>query len=59
MFTIGVYADRNSDVRAVFSGRKVRGYPVEFGDCIAGESYWVEELVEISKRLLNYWGIQE
>jgi len=62
MFTIGVYADRNSDVRAVFSGRKVRGYPVEFGDCIAGESYWVEELVEISKKiikLLGYTGIAE
>jgi len=62
MFTIGVYADRNSDVRAVFSGRKVRGFPVDIGDCFAGESLWVEELVEKSKKiikLLGYTGIAE
>ncbi len=62
MFTIGVYADKNSDVRAVFSGRKVRGFPVDIGDCFAGESLWVEELVEKSKKiikLLRYTGIAE
>ena len=59
---IGVYADKQSTVRAVFSGRKVRGYPVEYGNCFAGESYWVEELVEQSKKivkLLGYTGIAE
>lgn len=62
MFTVGIYADKKSDVRAVFSGRKVRGYPVDFGDCFAGESYWVDELVEQSKKIvkkLGYTGIAE
>jgi len=62
MFTVGIYADRNSNVRGVFCGRKVRGYPIDFGDCIAGESLWVDELVEESKKLvkaLKYTGIAE
>ena len=62
MYTIGVYADKNSDVRAVFSGRKVRGFPVDIGDCFAGESFWVEELVEKSKEIIkkiSYTGIAE
>ncbi|RLL89240.1 hypothetical protein CN13_06520 [Petrotoga sp. HKA.pet.4.5] len=62
MYTVGIYADKKSKVRAAFCGRKVRGYPVEYGDCIAGESYWVDELVEQSKKLvkiLGYTGIAE
>lgn len=62
MYTIGVYADRNSDVRAVFSGRKIRGFLVDIGDCFAGESLWVEELVEKSKKIIKkigYTGIAE
>jgi len=62
MFTIGIYADKDSNVRAVFSGRKVRGFPVDHGDCFAGETYWVDELVEQSKKIvkiLGYTGIAE
>lgn len=62
MFTIGVYADENSDVIATFSGRKVRGYPIEHGDCYAGESFWVDELVDTATKiikLIKFTGIAE
>lgn len=62
MYTIGIYADKKSDIKGIFSGRKVRGYPVEYGDCYAGESYWNQNLVDISKniiKLLKYTGIAE
>jgi D-aspartate ligase len=62
MYTVGIYADKNSKVRAVFSGRKVRGYPVRYGDCFAGESLWIPELVEKAQIIagkLHYTGIAE
>lgn len=62
MFSVGVYADERSDVIAVFSGRKVRGYPLEHGDCFAGESMWVEDLIVTAKKIikiLQFTGIAE
>lgn len=38
MYTVGIYADRNHQVKAFFSGRKVRGFPADIGDNIVGES---------------------
>jgi D-aspartate ligase len=39
MFTVGIYANSNSEVKAVFTGRKVRGYPADIGDNILGEAH--------------------
>src|SRR5690606_3508757 len=39
MRTVGVYADREHTVRAVFTGRKLRGYPADSGDCVVGENF--------------------
>jgi D-aspartate ligase len=46
MYTIGVYADRNHVVRGTFTGRKVRGYPADIGDCIVGEVHGMPEELE-------------
>ena len=43
MYTVGVYADAAHELKAVFSGRKVRGYPADIGDCIVGEVCSVPE----------------
>lgn len=63
MYTVGIYADNNSQIRALFTGRKVRGYPAEYGDNIVGESCEVPEyLIENTKKIvqeLNYTGIAE
>jgi len=37
MYTVGVYADRNFEVKGLFTGRKVRGFPPDIGDCIVGQ----------------------
>ncbi len=63
MYTIGIYADRNFNVLGLFTGRKVRGYPPDIGDCIVGQAEKVpEELLVIVKKMvkdLHYNGIAE
>lgn len=63
MFTVGVYVDKSSTVRAVFSGRKVRGFPPDHGDCIVGQVEGVpEHLIDITKDIckrLGFTGIAE
>lgn len=63
MLTIGVYADRRHEVRGLFTGRKIRGFPPDVGDCMAGESYEVpEELIDITQSIcrdIGYHGIAE
>jgi predicted ATP-grasp superfamily ATP-dependent carboligase len=38
MYTVGVYANKNYEVKALFNGRKIRGYPASYGDCMVGQS---------------------
>jgi predicted ATP-grasp superfamily ATP-dependent carboligase len=63
MYTVGIYADQNSDVLAAFTGRKVRGANPLYGDCVVGQVEQVpSELIQETKRLikeLRYTGIAE
>jgi D-aspartate ligase len=63
MYTVGVYADRNHEVMGVFTGRKVRGFPPDVGDCMVGQVQKVDAgLVDMVKRMcrdLGYTGIAE
>lgn len=62
MYTVGIYADKDSKLLAIFTGRKVRGFPPDIGDCIVGQSEPLPELVELTKKLikdLNYTGVAE
>lgn len=63
MFTVGVYADRDSKVRGIFSGRKVRGFPPDHGDCILGQVEAVPtDLINLTKEIcakIRYSGIAE
>lgn len=62
MFTYGVYAE-NGKVLGDFQGRKVRGYPAAYGDCVVGqEENLPASVLEEAKQLLkdlNYSGIAE
>ncbi|MFP8891069.1 hypothetical protein ACLI4U_15070 [Natrialbaceae archaeon A-CW2] len=62
MYTVGVYAN-DGIVKGVFTGRKVRGYPPDIGDCKVGQVESVpDRLVEVAKSIcdeLNYTGIAE
>lgn len=63
MYTIGIYADRNSEIQAIFTGRKVRGYPADSGDNVVGESSKIpQSLIENTRRIvaeMKYTGIAE
>ena len=63
MYTVGIYADKNSDVLSVFTGRKVRGENPLYGDCIVGQVEQMQsELIQETRRLvkeLEYTGVAE
>lgn len=63
MYTVGIYADKHSEILGLFTGHKVRGYPADSGDCIVGEcmkvpEYVIENTIKIVKDL-RYSGIAE
>lgn len=62
-FSIGLYANRNSDIKGVFIGRRVRGFPALYGDASLVESAELpdsvmEETAQLIKKL-EYFGIAE
>ena len=63
MFTVGIYANSKHEIKALFTGRKVRGYPADIGDTILGESHDVpQHLIANTERVvkeLSYEGIAE
>jgi len=63
MHTVGVYASEDQEILGVFSGKKLRGYPAQEGDCIAGTNCRVPEYVlENTFRIVQtrgYSGIAE
>lgn len=63
MYTVGVYANRDHQVLGLFTGRKVRGYPPDVGDCVAGQVEEVpEHLKDLVRRIcreIGYHGIAE
>ena len=52
-YTCGVYQDASSRPLGVFVSRKVRQHPRGFGEARIAESEWVEEVVEVTLRLLS------
>ena len=63
MYTVGIYANEESEILGLFTGHKVRGYPADSGDCIVGENYNLPDyVIENTYRIvkdLNYSGIAE
>jgi predicted ATP-grasp superfamily ATP-dependent carboligase len=63
MYTIGVYADRQNEVLGMFTGRKVRGFPPDIGNCIVGQAeempHHLKDIVRELCRELAYHGIAE
>ncbi|WP_135829675.1 carboxylate--amine ligase [Halorussus halobius] len=63
MYTIGIYADENSEVLGMFTGRKLRGFPPDIGDCKLGQAEnlpsSLKTMVKELCRDLGYTGIAE
>ncbi|TYL37230.1 ATP-grasp domain-containing protein [Natronococcus pandeyae] len=62
MYTVGVYANEGT-IKGLFTGRKVRGYPPDVGDCKVGQAQSVPDhlinSVESMCDELGYHGIAE
>lgn len=62
MRTIGVYANQGRVLGLIY-GKKVKGFPAQYGDCIVGEATpvptWARDLAIKCCRLLSYTGIAE
>lgn len=63
MYTVGIYANREHEVLGVFTGRKVRGFPPDIGDCVVGQAEKLPpEIVALVKEIvkaLHFQGIAE
>ena len=62
MYTVGIFS-YEGNIKGVFTGRKVRGYPADIGDCVVGQiekmpDTVIEEVEKICEKL-NYTGIAE
>ena len=62
-FSVGLYADRRSEIKGIFVGRRVRGFPAQFGDASLIEAATVPDSVleEVRHivRAVGYCGIAE
>lgn len=63
MYTVGIYADRDSEIKGALVGRKLRGFPAVYGDGVLSQTDWVpdsimSEVVSITQAL-RYTGIAE
>lgn len=62
-YSICLYADRRSEIKGVFVGRRIRGYPALYGDATLVQSDRVPKSViretEDMVKALNYTGIAE
>lgn len=63
MYTVGIYANKDSNILGLFTGRKIRGFPADIGDCIVGENHSIPKYV-INNTIkiindLSYKGIAE
>lgn len=63
MYTVGIYANKYFEVKGLFTGHKLRGFPVDIGDCMFGQVERVpEKLIELVKTVvkrIKYTGIAE
>jgi len=63
MYTVGIYANRKHEVLGLFTGRKVRGFPPDSGDCMVGQSEEVpQNIITCVKEIvrdIGYSGIAE
>jgi predicted ATP-grasp superfamily ATP-dependent carboligase len=62
LYTFGSYMNRAGELRAWFTGRKLRQQPPRFGVCRVGESKRVQEIVDEGVKMLrglHYFGISQ
>lgn len=62
MYTIGFFSYKGK-VSGIVFGKKIRGFPADYGDCVVGEARpvppWAQDLAERVSAELSYSGIAE
>lgn len=54
MYTVGIYANHEFEIIALFTGKKIRGYPADIGNCVVGENYAIPDyVIENTERVLK------
>jgi len=63
IYTVGIYANKEHEILGLFTGRKVRGYPPETGDCLVGQGEHIpDDIITIVKEMvyqLKFSGIAQ
>lgn len=62
LYTLGSYADKKSNLKGIFVGRKIRQFPSDFGTCRFAEPIYEPEVLKLGQCLikgLNYHGISQ
>ena len=62
LYTVGSVMDYNLKPSAIFTGRKIRQKPIDFGTCTLGESKWTPEIADLGIKLLKkigYFGVSQ
>ena len=62
LYTAGIYMNTAGEAKAVFTGRKLRQYPRNFGTCTVGESLPCADIVQPSidlLRKLDFYGVSQ
>lgn len=62
LYTFGSYFNKNLEPLAVFTGKKIRQEPYEFGTCLTSESVNEPQIVKLATKLiraLGYYGISQ
>ena len=62
LYTLGSCMTKDGELKAVFTGRKLRQRPPRFGECRVGESMHVEQIITDGAKLLRamkFYGISQ
>ena len=58
LYTFGSYSDKNANALSVFTGRKLRQFPPDYGGCRFGESVYNKNLIQQGKQVLKAFHFQ-
>lgn len=56
LYTVGLYADRQSELKGTFTGRKLHQLPPDFGLCTYGESLHEPLLLDMAAKMVKAFG---
>lgn len=57
LYTLGIYAGRDGQIKAAWTGRKLAQVPADFGDALVVEAEWRPELLSLGERVIRATGL--